>query len=115
MENQLTNKEKEAEEILQTAKAEALKVLEVAQVKAEKLVDYHKQGRYIDVSRIPLICQSIVQIGKDIEEIKGEIRISLDKTDKYATKDDVNFLRNLLISGLMLIIAAGVIAGFMTK
>jgi hypothetical protein len=29
-----------------------------------------KDGRYVDVSRVPLICQSIVQIHKDVSEIK---------------------------------------------
>jgi septation ring formation regulator EzrA len=43
------------------------------------------EKRFIDVSRIPLICQSIVNMGEDIREIKegmknlGELNIAMTK------------------------------------
>lgn len=32
-----------------------------------------QEGRYIDVSRIPLICQSMVQISKDLTAVKEQM------------------------------------------
>ena len=54
METQLPNIEKEISRI-----AESVKRLEEG------------GGRFIDLSRVPLICQSIVDIREDLKEIKG--------------------------------------------
>lgn len=41
-----------------------------------------EKGRFVDISRVPLICQSIVQIGKDITELK-EVQAKLVTQDQF--------------------------------
>ncbi len=41
-----------------------------------------EKGRFVDISRVPLICQSIIQIGKDITELK-EVQAGLVTQDQF--------------------------------
>ena len=66
------------------------------------------ENRYVDVSRIPLICQSIVQIGKDISEIKESINTNdadaRERIDGLVTQDQFWPVKTLIYGfvGLML-------------
>lgn len=64
-------------------------------------------GRYIDVSRIPLICQSIVQIGKDIAEMK----------ENLTSKEEFWPVKTLVygITGLMLAAVVGALLMLIIK
>src|SRR3990167_3268237 len=92
METQLPNIEKEISRI-----AESVKRLEEG------------GGRFIDLSRVPLICQSIVDIREDLKEIKQSIKDLDMKNETYVREKDFTFWRNLLVSGLLLSIAVGFI------
>lgn len=46
-----------------------------------------QSGRFIDVTRIPLLCQSVITIHEDIKDIKEKL------DDKYVTKDVFNPVR----------------------
>ena len=62
-------------------------------------------GRYVDVSRIPLICQNISTIHADIGEIKQKLET------KYVTQESF-FPVKSLVYGLVGIILTAVIGGF---
>ena len=58
------------------------KTLEAIQAAVERAFNAGVDNRrFIDVSRIPLICQSIVQIGKDIGEIKDTMHENNETTN----------------------------------
>jgi hypothetical protein len=62
-----------------------------------------QSGRFIDVTRVPLICQSIVTIHADIKDIKEK----LDK--QYVTKEVFNPVRAIAF-GLVSAVALAVLA-----
>lgn len=81
-----------------------------------------KDKRFIDVSRVPLICQSINQIGKDIGEIKDLIMDNKEaadiRMDGLVTADQFWPVRTVVygLIGLILTAVAGaLIALVVTK
>lgn len=70
-----------------------------------------QKKKFIDVSRIPLICQDISNIHRDITEVKGGI--SDHKKDISDLKDDTKEVQDNIKWGVRLILGA-LIAGFVT-
>lgn len=69
----------------------------------DKLIDaldryFQKDKKYIDTSRIPLICQDISQIHKDIKEIKDLMK------DTYVTNDKFWPVRAIVYGGAGIIL-----------
>lgn len=63
--------------------------------------------RYIDVSRIPLICQSIVGIHQNLETINTKL------DNKYVTKESFSPVRTI-VYGMIGIILTSVIIGILS-
>jgi len=65
---------REAKEVVREAEVKAKDLVDRAAEHAKELlkvaVETSKEKLYIDISRVPLICQSVIQINKDIGEIK---------------------------------------------
>lgn len=59
------------------------------------------EKRYIDVSRIPLICQSINQIGEDISEIKDNMNTSVTQDQFWPVKTLVYGITGLMLTGIV--------------
>lgn len=57
-----------------------------------------EEGKFIDVSRIPLICQSIVGIHDKMESIEDK----LDK--KFVTQDAFNPIKNIVYGAVAIIL-----------
>lgn len=70
-----------------------------------------KDKRYIDVSRIPLICQSIVQIGKDIAELKERVGA------EYVTQDQFAPIKSVVygLVGIILMAVVGALTAMVLK
>lgn len=70
--------------------------------------------RFIDVSRVPLICQAIVTMGSDIGEIKKSIKENGVKLDtNFVSKTEFTPVKTLVYGfvGLILIAVVGAIVG----
>jgi hypothetical protein len=67
--------------------------------------------RFVDVSRVPLLCASILRTSKDISDIKK----SLD--EKYVTKEKFEPIKNLVYGavGLILVAVVGAILALIIK
>ena len=76
----------------------------VADALREVFGDYEQSRRFIDVSRIPLICQNINVMHENIQEIKNMIR---ESEKKYVTVEQFAPYRKSLN-----IIGAAVMLGF---
>ena len=70
--------------------------------------------RFIDVSRIPLICQSIVQIGKDVSDIKHSMQENNDamnnRMEKFVTQDQFSPVKAIVYGIVGLVLTAVAIA-----
>ncbi len=89
----LTEAEKVANELVEKAAFDAQALL-------QRAADEAKAKFYIDISRIPLICQSIVTISKNIESIH-------DKLDnKFVTKDVFYPVKTIVFGAVGIMLAA---------
>jgi hypothetical protein len=68
------------------------------------------QKRFIDISRIPLICLSITQIHENIKELKEMMK---EQHEIFATKEDVQPIRYITF-GLVGMIMAGFVGSVLT-
>lgn len=65
-----------------------------------------KGQRFIDVSRIPLLCASVINTGKAIEEINKKL------DEKYVTKESFDPVKTLVF-GLVGLILTGVVGALL--
>lgn len=83
----------------------------IAQSLAEALREVFGENeasrRFIDVSRIPLICKSITDIHENIAEIKDMIK---ENRNLYVNQDQFNPVRNLAYGAAGLILTGAVVA-----
>ena len=54
--------------------AELLELMKTAMEHTFAAEDTSDKQRFINVNRVPLICQSIIQINKDMGDLKGSIK-----------------------------------------
>lgn len=71
--------------------------------------EHEATKRFVDVTRIPLICQSIVSIHTDI----GEIKVMMKEADKRYVNQDQFELTRKLVYGLLGIVGATVLAALL--
>lgn len=90
----------DAVEVVRRATVVALELIDSARIEASKLLERAPptRGRFIDVSRVPLICQSIVQISEDIKEIR----------ENMINKDQFSPVQKV-VYGLVAVLLLGVI------
>lgn len=74
-----------------------------------------EQKRYIDISRIPLICFSIVQIGKDVNEMKNLFKDSDSDKETRLRSLESNMWKGLGIMAIIAPIIATVVTIFITR
>ena len=65
-----------------------------------------EEGRYIDVSRIPLICQSIIGIDKKLEEMRNNL---VTQDQFWPIRTLVYGVVGLMLSGMVVAIIALVV------
>lgn len=67
--------------------------------------------RFVDITRIPLICQSIIEIHGDIKDIKE----SLDK--KFVTKEEFSPIQKIVMGavGMILVAVLGALIALVIK
>lgn len=72
------------------------------------------EQRFVDVSKIPLLCRSVVDIHESLKEIKTMLT-NLDR--RYVSKETFNPVRNVVYSGvgLILLTVAGAILTVIIK
>lgn len=84
-------------------------------VKHAQLEMSDEKRRYIDISRIPLICFSIVQIGKDISSIRETITAN-DKDKEMRIRGLENASWKLMGMGILITpVLATIVTIFITK
>ena len=93
----------------QTPKEFDMKTVEILADAVSKAIGTNAEAdkRFIDISRIPLLCLSVSNIHKNIEEIKEMLK-GLD--GKFAAK-----LTEKIIYGLVSIILIGVLGAFLSS
>lgn len=93
-------------------------VVEAIKAAVREALSADSGKKYIDVSRIPLICQSIVGIHDTLTEMKAdskEIKENITRLDeKFAAKKDFNLVQRVVFGGI-LIILTGVMIALMVK
>lgn len=72
--------------------------------------DKKSTGRFIDVSRIPLICKSIFDIHANIGEIKGMIK---EQDKKFVNVDQFMPVKQI-VTGLVGLILVGVVGALLS-
>ena len=67
--------------------------------------DFETKGRFIDINRIPLICQSIIRIHEDIKEINKSIKesnaINVSQKEFWPVKTLIYSLVGIILSGFI--------------
>lgn len=98
--------------------AEMVEKARIAQMKAA-VVDAVREifssnvsaGRYIDVSRIPLICQNIDGLHQVSKETLSKIKDIDEKLEKkYVTKEQFALVKNLVFGAAAIILSAVLLA-----
>lgn len=62
--------------------------------------EHSNSGRFIDVSRIPLICNNINTIHGDIKEIKEMMK---ENSEEYVRKDDFDLVKRVVFGFVALV------------
>lgn len=83
----------------------------LAQAVTKAINDSKGDSRFIDLSRIPLICLSITNIGKDISEIKDMIASNRKESDaqheSFVKKGgEYLLIRSIVFGGVALVLLA---------
>lgn len=79
------------------ASEEAKKIIEKARLEAENMMR-ESHPRFIDVSRVPLICQSIIQINASLDELKENM---VSKEAFWPVKTLVFGIVGLMLAGIV--------------
>lgn len=101
-----------ADSLVEKARVVALELVEKSRKDAEEIAEAAKAKMYIDISRIPLICQSVVGIHSEITEIKT----LLDK--KFVTREAFWPVKTLVYSAagsILLIVFTALVYKVVTK
>lgn len=85
---------------------------EVKQALTEVLDSQLADGRYVDVSRIPLICQSIVGIHTDIKEIKETLKESVVTQEAFSPVKNIVYG---MVGTILIGFFGAVVAFFLSK
>lgn len=93
---------------LEVAAAAALELATRATQTAEALA----KAKVTSDTTAAVLAADIGYIKTDISEIKQTLKDFALKDTQYVLKDDFNFWRNILVSGLLLTLAVGVISNF---
>lgn len=84
-----------------TAKEDAVEALAIA---LREVFGDEKGQRFVDVSRIPLLCASVINTNKAIEEINKKL------DDKFVTKEAFDPVRKIVYGVVALMLTAVVTA-----
>lgn len=98
----------DANNLMETARLQAIKVLEVAQAQAQGKGQSQDQGLFLDLKRIPLICEKIIQIHASLERIEKSM-VNIDQFN--AVKSDLVSLgdnQKWVVRSIIAIVIAGI-------
>lgn len=91
---------------------ESVKTLADAITKA--INDNKGDKRFVDLPRVPLICLSITEIHKALDEIKGDIKDMMVGFNKNFVSKDQFWPVRTVVFGLVGLILAGVVGALIT-
>jgi hypothetical protein len=95
--------EKTAEELKTKAAFTATQLKEMAELTAEILADKQENKRFIDIGRIPLICQSILEINDSLASIKKTLDERFITKDRYLPVERLVYGQVGIIGGVIIV------------
>ena len=106
---------KTAEDLINRATKRSQELMEESEARMGKLLtdalkdvfgEHQSSGRFVDVSKIPLLCKSVIDIDANLKELKGMMN-ALD--GRYASK-----LTEKIVYGLVALILVSVFGALLT-
>ncbi len=102
---------KQVEQIANASDERTAKVLESAL--RHIFGEGERQKKFIDVSRIPFICDNIHNIAKDISDIKQAMEDAKEKADERYVNQDQFVPVKTIVYGLVSLILTGVVGAIL--